>query len=150
MLAWFLAASLVATTPGTGLARQAAPHFALAQLAAPARPLRDVLMDRFHAMNAAEQGIFHQDISDVVAPYFPLGQSFAATKTMIKQQNLGILRPFKGDQPEPDGMMYVTRFSLMDAMFSDVYIVLDFDFEGRSEADMVLRKTSASIRAANM
>src|ERR1700709_487875 len=35
--------------------------------------LRKSLMDSFVAMNAANKGIFHDDVSAVVASYFPLG-----------------------------------------------------------------------------
>jgi hypothetical protein len=38
----------------------------------------------------------------------------------------------------------------MSGMFSEVYIVLNFEFEGSSEANMTVKKTTAYIRGGNM
>jgi hypothetical protein len=111
--------------------------------------LMDRLMDKFHAMNDAEQGFFQDDISPIVAPYFPPGQPFAETAKVIHEQNLGQLQKFKGMQ-DPGTTAYVSRFSLMSGMFSEVYIVLNFEFEGSSEANMTVKKTTAYIRGGNM
>lgn len=125
--------------------------FAIASdVTAPTRTLHDVLMEKFHAMNAASKGIFHDDVTYVVAPIFPVGQRMSETKRIIAEQKLGALRIFKGEQDVTQGTMYVTKFYLMDAMFSHVEVVIDFDFEGTSETDMVLRKMNAFIDASNM
>jgi hypothetical protein len=121
--------------------------------AAPKQKLRDSLMaplmDRFHWMNDTKQGIFQDDVTSIVAPYFPPGQTFAETKKIIKEQDLGTLQKFKG-LDEPGGRMYVSKFSLMNGMFSQVYVVLDFDFVGQNETDMVVRKVGGFLRANAM
>ncbi|MDR3461943.1 MAG: hypothetical protein P4L76_06495 [Beijerinckiaceae bacterium] len=116
----------------------------------PKRTLHDVLMEKFHTMNAASKGIFHDDITEAVSPIFPLGQRMSDTKRIIDEQKLGSLRLFKGEQDAAQGTMYVTKFYLMDAMFSHVEVVIDFDFEGPNEANMVLRKMNAFIDASSM
>lgn len=110
--------------------------------------LRKNLMDSFAAMNSANKGIFHDDVSSVVAPYFPLGQTFADTQTVIAAQHIGPLKPFKGKQI--GGPMYVTKLNLMAETFGDIDVVLDFEFSGHTESDMVLTKVKAYVRATNM
>lgn len=116
----------------------------------PDKDLREILMDKFHAMDAANRGIFQDDISAVVAPYFPPGQPFDEVRKTIERQKLGSLQPFRGKHDAIRGAMYVTRFSLMTGAFSEVYIVLDLDFTGETEADMVLQKAGGFIRGSNM
>ena len=70
------------------------------------------------------------EVWSAVAKYFPQGQPLAETETVIQQQDLGHLQPFKGSQKSADGAMYVTRFSLMNGAFSEVYVVLNFEFTG--------------------
>ena len=112
--------------------------------------LRDALMGKFHAMDAANRGIFQDDISPLVASYFPVGEPFGEVEKMIRDQGLGSLHLFKGKHDPAEGTMYVTQFSLMTGAFSTVYIVLDLDFAGRTEGDMVLKKAGGFIRGSNM
>jgi len=105
-------------------------------------------MDSFEAMNAAGKGIFHDDVSGVVASYFPLGQPFAETQKVVAAQHIGPLKPFTGKQVS--GTMYVTKLNLMAETFGDVDVVLDFEFSGRTESDMILTKVKAYVRAMNM
>jgi hypothetical protein len=116
----------------------------------PAGSLRAEMMAKFHSMNDAGNGIFSDDISAAVAKYFPPGQSLMETEKVIQQQDLGHLQPFKGSGHPADGAMYVTRFSLMSGTFSEVYIVLNFEFSGTTRDDMVVKKARAFIRGSNM
>lgn len=111
--------------------------------------LRDVLMRKFDAMNAKHEGIFHEDVTSTVQPYFPLGQSIADTRKVIADQKLGALKPFKGTNDPGMGTMYVTRFALTNGMFAQTYVVLDFDFAGAAP-DMTLKAVKAFLRASNM
>jgi len=113
------------------------------------KDLMDRLMDKFHAMNDAQQGFFQDDISPIIAPYFPPGQPYAETQKVIQDQKLGELKKFEGMQ-EPGSTQYVSRFSLMNGMFSEVYIVLNFDFAGQTQAGMTVKKATAYIRGGNM
>ncbi len=131
-----------------------APAFAiLAESAVHVQTLREKLvaplMDKFHDMNAAKQGIFQEDISAIVGAYFPPGQSFVETQRIIREQNLGSLMLFKGMQDSP-GTMYVSRFDLMNGMFSEVYVVLNFDFAGKTETDMTVTKAGGYLRGGGM
>jgi len=112
--------------------------------------LVDNLMDKFHAMNAAGQGIFQHDVSPLIRAYFPPGQPFAETVRILREQDLGTLTKFKGMQDPAGGTMYVAKFNLMNGMFSEVYVVLNFDFEGETEAGMTLKKATAMLRGGNM
>jgi len=112
--------------------------------------LMDNLMDKFHAMNDAGQGIFQHDVSPLIEAYFPPGQPFAETVRILRDQNLGTLTKFKGMQDPAGGTMYVTKFNLMNGMFSEVYVVLNFDFEGKTEAGMTVKKATAMLRGGNM
>ncbi len=135
-------------------AQPTGPHFSLAEDIAPANGLRDDLharlMGKVHAMNDAGQGIFQDDISVLLTPYFPAGQAFSETRQVIAKMNLGTLQKFKGKPDPAGGTMYVTKFSVMDGMFTDVYVVLNFTFEGQTEADMKVKKATAFIRGSNM
>ncbi len=151
MLAILVAFALSSAEPAV---RSAAPPFILAEDIAPAKGLRDDLHERLmgkvHAMNDAGKGIFQDDISSLLTPYFPAGQSFADTRKVIDKMNLGTLQKFKGNPDPSGGTIYVTKFSVMDGMFTDVYVVLNFDFEGTTEADMKVKKATAFIRGSNM
>lgn len=151
MLAFLLALAL-ASSGHPSMPERSVPAIVMADDATSEglrKNLMDRLMDKFHAMNDAEQGFFQDDISPIVAPYFPPGQPFAETAKVIHEQNLGQLQKFKGMQ-DPGTTAYVSRFSLMSGMFSEVYIVLNFEFEGSSEANMTVKKTTAYIRGGNM
>ena len=117
---------------------------------APTPDIGQTLMTKFHAMEDAKQGVFHDEVTPLVAAYFPPGQTFAETQAILEQQHLGTLKPFKGTLDPSEGKMYVTTFSLMLKMFSDVYVVLDFDFDGTTQPDMVLRRMRAFLSANNM
>jgi hypothetical protein len=116
----------------------------------PVGSLRAQVMTKFHSMNDAGNGIFSDDISAAVAKYFPHGQPLKETERVIQQQDLGHLQPFKGSGNPGDGAMYVTRFSLMSGTFSEVYVVLNFEFAGKTRDDMVVKKAMAFIRGSNM
>jgi hypothetical protein len=150
--AFLLAFALASLAQPAFLQHKSAPALVLAEDATSTglrKSLMDRLMDKFHSMNAAGQGFFQDDISPIVAPYFPPGQPLAETAQVIHDQNLGELQKFKGMQ-EPGTTAYVSKFSLMSGMFSEVYIVLNFEFEGQTEASMILKKTTAYIRGGNM
>jgi hypothetical protein len=154
VLAFLLALALAWPTASAETPHRQTSHILRTGAASPETSLRktlmDRLMDKFHTMNDARQGFFQDDISTMVAPYFPPGQSFAETQKVIKEQNLGQLQKFEG-QPDPNGdTMYVTKFNLMSGMFSQVYVVLNFDFDGTTETNMTVQKTTAYIRGGNM
>jgi hypothetical protein len=161
MLKAFLAFALFAADmPASGAqahhahARAASANIVLANDAAPAKTLRDALtaplMNKIHSMNDAGEGIFQEDVTSIVAPYFPPGQTFAETQKILKDQDLGSLRKFRGMQDHPGTTMYVARFNLMYGTFTQVYVVLNFDFAGGSEANMVLTKAGGFLRAGGM
>ena len=146
-------AHLLATALAFGLTpRAAAPATPLHLVAAADHndSLRDVLMDKLNGMNAANTGVFHDDITPLVTPLFPPGQTFAETQAILRRQDLGQLKMFKGKQDMTDGKMYATMFMVVDGMASEVYVVIDFDFVGDSESTMVLKKTKAFLRATSM
>lgn len=125
----------------------ASAHIVLANGAAPAKTLRDVLtaplMDKLHSMNDVGQGIFQEDVTSIVVPYFPPGQAFAETQKVLTEQDLGSLRKFKGMQDHPGATMYVARFNLMYGAFTQVYVVLNFDFAGaRSSPIRIITRPS--------
>lgn len=111
--------------------------------------LHQMLMGKLDAMNDAKQGIFHHDITPSLAAYFPVGQPMAETRKIIAAQKLGTLKPFKGTNDPGMGTMFVTKFDLTGHIFSHVYVVLDFDFDG-AEPDMRLKQMKAYLRASNM
>jgi hypothetical protein len=112
--------------------------------------IADVMMKKFHTMAAADKGIFHDDVTAAVAPYFPVGQPIAETRRIAQEQKLGPLKPFKGSMNPGADMMFVTKLDLMSEMFSNVYVVFDFDFAGTNDADMVLKGMRAYLKAGNM
>ena len=148
MIACILAGALL-FVPGTQVA---APATSLVRVAASDQSgnLRDALMDKLKGMNAANTGVFHDDITPLVAPLFPPGQTFAETQAILRRQDLGQLKMFKGKQDMTDGKMYATMFMVVDGMASEVYVVIDFDFVGDNESTMVLKKTKAFLRATSM
>ena len=111
--------------------------------------LHKMLMEKLDAMNASSKGIFRHDITPSLADYFPVGQPMAETKKIIAAQKLGQLKPFKGTNDPGMGTMFVTKFDLTSQLFSNVYVVLDFDFDG-AEHDMKLKQMKAFLRASNM
>ncbi len=133
--------------PSLAAANQPAPPEATDQAELP--DLRQMLMDKFDSMNSRSDGIFHEDVTPAVAAYFPVGQPMAATRKIIAAQKLGALKPFKGTNDPGMGTMFVTRFDLTSQIFSHVYVVLDFDFDG-AEPDMRLKAMKAYLRASNM
>ena len=111
--------------------------------------LHKMLMEKLDSMNASSEGIFHHDITPSLAAYFPVGQPMAETKKIIAAQNLGVLKPFKGTNDPGMGTMFVSKFDLVGHVFSHVYVVLDFDFDGK-EPEMKLKAMKAFLRASNM
>ena len=112
--------------------------------------LRKDLMERASALQAAHHGIFRVEVTEIVLPAFPAGQPMTETEAIVTRQKLGTLRKFKGEQMPNEGTMYVSTFTLMKGMMSHIYVVLDFDFDGTTRQNMVLRKVKAFIRATNM
>ena len=118
--------------------------------ASPPMPdLHQMLMQKFDAMNTMGQGIFHQDVTGIVAPYFPVGQTKSETEKIIVDQHLGTMKPFKGTNDPGMGSMFVMKFDLSSHMFSNVYVVLDFDYSGDAP-NMKLIAMKAYLRASNM
>ena len=115
-----------------------------------ANALHERLMGTVHAMGMAGDAISHDDVTAFVAPLFPKGQTFAQTQKVLRDHNLGQLKMFKGTQMMPNGKMYATRFDLMKGMSSEVYVIIDFDFVGTTEQDMVLSDTKAYLQATSM
>lgn len=111
--------------------------------------LHAMLMDKLDDMNARKEGIFHHDITPSLQSYFPVGQPMAETKKIIAMQKLGTLKPFKGTNDAGMGKMFVTKFDLTGHVFSNVYVVLDFDFDG-AEPQSKLTHMQAFLRASNM
>lgn len=142
-MAVLLAGPVLADDPGV----RGAAEDAAAQNAVP--DLHKMLMEKLDAMNASSEGIFHHDITPSLSNYFPVGQPMAETKKIIAAQKLGTLKPFRGTNDPGMGTMYVTKFDLTGHIFSKVYVVLDFDFDG-AEPDMKLKQMKAFLRASNM
>ncbi len=116
----------------------------------PRDSLMGKLMSEFYSMNDTRQGVFQEDVTSILAPYFPPGQPFAETEKILQDENLGTLQRFEGKQDADAGTMYVTKFTLMLGMYSEVYVVLHFDFAGSSESDMVVKKIRAFLRGGSM
>ena len=148
MLATILSVGLSLLAPSEAASRFGAAIIAVGET--PTEGLSHTLMKTFDAMKDSGKGLFLVDVSAVVAPYFPVGQPFAETEAVIRREHLGSLRAFKGAKDPGGGTMYVTKFSLMSELYSDVYVVVHFEFDGDTRADMVLKSTSAFIRATNM
>ncbi|WP_020173761.1 hypothetical protein [Methyloferula stellata] len=116
----------------------------------PRNSLMGKLMSEFYSMNDTRQGVFQDDVTAILAPYFPPGQRFSETEKILHDEDLGTLQRFEGKQDADAGTMYVTRFTLMLGMYSEVYVVLHFDFAGSSESDMVVKKIRAFLRGGSM
>ena len=84
----FAAVAVLASTP-PGRADEPGPRTGVEDAAsAHAIPdLHRMLMDKLDAMNAKDEGIFRDDITPSLAPYFPVGQPMAETKRIIAAQN---------------------------------------------------------------
>ena len=115
-----------------------------------AEALHARLMGTVRAMGVAGDAISHDDVTPFVAPLFPKGQTFAQTRQVLRDHNLGQLKMFKGTQMMSNGKTYVARFDLMKGMASEVFVVIDFDFTGTNEQDMVLSDTKAFLEATSM
>jgi hypothetical protein len=149
LLAFLLAFAVLSANGEPHVEHVDGSHLVLVEDVAPMEGLYDRLMDEFHTMNRERRGVFQDDITPMIAPYFPPGQPFAETEKLVREQKLGTLQKFKGMQ-DPDGTMYVTKFSLMTGMFSEVYVVLHFDFQGTTDADMTLKRVAGYIRGGSM
>ena len=112
--------------------------------------VRKMIMNKINGMNAAKEGIFNEDVTDAVAPYFPPGQSLKDTESVIANEGLGTLRRFKGKQDPSKGTMYVTSFGMMTGMGSSVYVVINFEFGGTTHETMAIQAVKAFIRAKSM
>ena len=112
--------------------------------------LRQKVIQRFQAVDAQHRGLFNEDITDLVAPFFPPGQSLDDSSRTVVEQNAGRLRRFRGIMEPGDGAMFVADFNLVTATFSHVYVVIDLSFIESSEGGMVLRKSRAFLRSTNM
>lgn len=116
----------------------------------PRDSLMGKLMSEFYSMNDERRGVFQEDVTSILAPYFPPGQPFLETEKILRDEDLGTLQRFEGKQDADAGKMYVTKFTLMLGMYSEVYVVLHFDFAGSSESDMVVKKIRAFLRGGSM
>jgi hypothetical protein len=150
-----LCALLLGTGCGPRLAHAEPPasfdKAAAAQpVAGPNDEIRRKIMGEIHYMNDTEQGIFHHDVTKTLAPYFPHGQAMRDTEAVIADHQLGALRKFKGEEDPSEGTMYMTSFEMMAGMGSNVYVVIDFDFDGATRDTMVLRRMKAFVRAKAM
>ena len=128
----------------------ARPSRATAPESAARGKIRMMLMGKVDGMNAAQEGIFHEDVTTAVAPFFPVGQNLKDTEAVLREQDLGTLRKFKGEQDPAKGTMYVTTFMLMNGMASSIRVVLDFDFDGSTRETMIVRSMTAFISAKSM
>lgn len=116
----------------------------------PARDVHQMLMRKFEAMNGANEGIFHDDITALLAPYFPVGQLQAETRKVVAEQKLGSLRPFMGTNDPDMGEMFVSQFDLVGRLSERVYVVVDFDFDKGSDGRSRLKQMKAYLRASGM
>lgn len=140
-----LFAAAVAWTSPPARAQQAA-----AASPAEKKDLHKMLMDKLDSMNAENRGIFHDDVTGMVAPYFPMGQTMADTKRVLAEQHLGKLHRFMGQNDPGMGTMFVAKSALMSHAYPDVSVVVNFDYEGAREGDMRLTHMRAFLRAENM
>lgn len=112
-------------------------------------PLKTMLMDKVDAMNVRSAGIFREEVTPDVAPYFPLGQSMADTERVMAEQKLGKMKPFKGTNDLGMGTMFVAKSDLVSHVFAHVYVVFDFDYAGTAP-DMKLIAMKAYMRSGTM
>lgn len=108
------------------------------------------IMTHIHKMNADGHGIFNEDISAIVAPYFPIGISFAAAEDRARRENLRPLAPYRGHKGPGTGAMYVTTFDMMKGMASSVFVAVYLTFEPDATGQQVLKATAAYLRASDM
>lgn len=150
MFAALMAITLLSAMPAATQTDRPAVLVAAAEQVRPSGDLHEILKRKFDEMNAHANGIFHEDVTSLVEPFFPLGESYADVEATIRTQHLGTMRPFMGTNDPGMGKMFVTKFSLMSEMFSDISVIIDFDFDGDSKGAMVLKKRTAFVQAANM
>ena len=112
--------------------------------------LKAKLMGKFDAMNAKREGIFHEDVTPTVAPYFPAGQPIADTRKIIAEQHLGEFVPFKGKMMADENAPFPTKFHLMGAQYSQVEVIFDFDFDGTNETNFKVKSVHAYLRGTSM
>lgn len=112
--------------------------------------LKALCASLFEKMNDKNEGIFHEDISAAVAPYFPAGQPIAETRKVIAEQKLGELRAFKGKMMASETAPFATSFRLMGAQYSQVEVVLHFDFKGDSDSNYTVKSVHAYFRGTSM
>ena len=108
------------------------------------------LMDEVEAMDRSSKGIFNDDVTALVAPYFPAGQSMADTAAIVREQELGELKPYVGKTQPSDGTMFVSRFSLMSQVFAHVFVVLHFAYRRAPDGALALDHMRAYLRAQSM
>ena len=101
-------------------------------------------------MNASGHGIFNEDVSAIVAPYFPPGISVAAAEERARLQDLKPFKPYRGHKTSGSGTMYVTTFDMMKATVSSVFVAIYLTFESDTTGQPVLKSTAAYLRASDM
>ncbi len=138
------------TPPSFVLAQESAQGTAQETAHETADTLKQKVIDRFREVEARQQGVFNEEITDLIAPLFPPGTTLDETTKTIEQEKIGKLHRFKGTMEPGDGAMFVTDFNLMIASFSHVYVVIDLSFVENSEGRMVVRKSKAFLRSDNM
>ena len=112
--------------------------------------LHKQLMDKVEAMDRSSQGIFNDDVTPLVARYFPAGQSYADTAAILRDQELGELKPYVGKTGPGDGTMYVSRFDLMSHVFAHVFVVLHFAYRRAPDGSLGLDHMRAYLRSQTM
>ena len=112
--------------------------------------LHKQLMGKVEAMDGSSQGIFNEEVTEMVAPFFPPGQSFKDAAATVRDQGLGELQPFKGKTGPGDGTMFVSSFSLMSHVFAHVFVVLHFGFRKVEGRTLVLDHMRAFMRSQSM
>lgn len=108
------------------------------------------LMDRVDAMDRSRAGIFNDDVTAMVSPYFPAGQPIADTETTLREQKLGALMPFRGKVRPDDGTMFASRIELMSETFDNLFVVLHFAYRHGPEGSLVLDHMRAYLRSKSM
>ncbi len=112
--------------------------------------LHKQLMRKVETMDSSGQGIFNEDVTAMIAPYFPAGQSFKDAAATVRDQGLGDLQPFKGKTGPGDGTMFVSSFSLMNQAFAHVFVVLHFGFRKVDDRALALDHVRAFMRSQSM
>ncbi len=111
--------------------------------------LKQTVEARFHAMDAAGHGIFNEEVTDVVAPFFPPGMTFEATAQVARSQGLSPLKLFRGKPDAAGEATYVTKVGLADGEFATVFVAVYLTFSAEDDAPR-LRHASAYLRASDM